>query len=920
MYFRICCFIITVFFANTTSVFSQNKSNDKINAYFKRLGIQVIKPADHLERSKNPLQNLFEMQVSLEKQQNQHLLDAPLLKNETVRPAVNKFSILEDNFENAFPENNWQVLHTSKGGAWGKNGSSAISGSFCVWCGTNPFYGATNASIKYPESTLTWLVSGPYDLTQVEDVKLNFYSSVKTQVDTDIFFWGASVNAKDFYGIGASGDSQGWQFVNFILNEIPVLGNLNGFPQVWIAFMFASNGSVSDEGVFIDKVNLSHGPGWLQEFSGELNGKFTPNIYSGGIGLSRPAFVDIDNDADFDLFVGEYDGNISFYRNDGDKSQPQWIFVDSYYAAIDVGDNSAPAFADLDKDGDQDLFVGNSKGTIHFFRNDGTVLSPVWVFIGELIDTSLKIIDVGSISTPTFFDIDQDGDFDLFIGQGDGRIAFYRNNSTFSEMVWTLISTSFQGIGTGPLSTPTFADIDGDGLHDIFAGYREKEIYFFKNTGTLSQPAFELMSKTFADITVGHMTSPAFADIDGDSDLDLLIGEAEGKLSLFTNKGSKSKWIFDPLPQDFDLQTIDVGFQSSPELVDLDADGDLDLVLGSSDQKFHFYRNDGSKTHPKWNFVADYFGDIVVNNWSTPAFVDIDNDGDLDLFSGTKLSRLAFIRNDGTNTNPAWKFVTDFYDFLSFDSQTLSPVFADIDSDGDFDLFVGKNLKGVSFFENIGTAEKAEWKLIQSDFLNSQAPRRVTPVFADIDKDGDLDLFSGSQQGTIQFYENTGDRTNPKFSLLDIDYLNSSVRLFSTPAFGDIDHDGDLDLFVGNNSGGLNFWRNMSAEPTFLEKSPDLAHKTPAASVALKNLPMPFNPGSSIQYKVLKDSEISVNIYNLLGKPIVKLLQKHHSKGIFTTTWDGRDNYGKEVTNGFYLIRFDAGIRAVSHKIMLLRQ
>ena len=83
---------------------------------------------------------------------------------------------------------------------------------------------------------------------------------------------------------------------------------------------------------------------------------------------------------------------------------------------------------------------------------------------------------------------------------------------------------------------------------------------------------------------------------------------------------------------------------------------------------------------------------------------------------------------------------------------------------------------------------------------------------------------------------------------------------------------------------------------------------------------MPFNPGSSIQYEVLKDSEISVNIYNLLGKPIVKLLQKHHSKGIFTTTWDGRDNYGKEVTNGFYLIRFDAGIRAVSHKIMLLRQ
>ncbi len=636
MYFRINCFIITVLFANTALVFSQNKSDDKINVYFKRLGIQVIKPADYLETSENSSQNLVEMQVSLAVQDNQQLVDASVLKKKLIRPVGGNFTILEDDFEGTFPGEDWQTLHKPQTSAWGKYDADAISGSFSLWCGSNPFYNSSTLSGEYPDNTLTWLVSGPYDFSEIENVKLNFYSSVKTEINADIFFWGASVNAKDFYGIGASGDSQGWQFVNFSLNEIPVLGNLNGSPQVWVAFMFASDGSDSDQGVFIDKVKLSHGPGWLQEFSGELNGKFAANIYSGGIGLSRPVFVDIDHDSDFDLFVGEYDGNINFYRNDGDKSQPEWTFVDSYYAAIDVGDNSAPAFADLDKDGDQDLVVGNSKGTLHFFRNDGTVLSPVWVFVGELVDTSLKIIDVGSISTPTFFDIDQDGDFDLFIGQGSGRIAFYRNDSTISEMVWTLVSTSFQGVGTGPLSAPTFADIDGDGLHDIFAGSREKGIYFFKNSGTLSQPVFELTTKTFANLSIGSMTAPAFADLDGDSDLDLLIGEAEGKLTILTNQGNKSKWVFDPDPVDFDLQTIDVGFQSSPELVDLDADGDLDLVLGSSDQKFHFFRNDGDKTHPQWNFVAGYFGDIAVNNWSTPAFVDIDNDGDLDLFSGTK--------------------------------------------------------------------------------------------------------------------------------------------------------------------------------------------------------------------------------------------------------------------------------------------
>ena len=92
----------------------------------------MIKPADHQERSKNSSQNRVEMQVSLEAQQNQHLLDAPLLKNETVRPAVGKFSILEDDFEGAFLGENWQILHRPQTGAWGRYDANAISGSFSL--------------------------------------------------------------------------------------------------------------------------------------------------------------------------------------------------------------------------------------------------------------------------------------------------------------------------------------------------------------------------------------------------------------------------------------------------------------------------------------------------------------------------------------------------------------------------------------------------------------------------------------------------------------------------------------------------------------------------------------------------------------------------------------------------------------------
>lgn len=158
MYFRICCFIITALFVNTTSVSSQNKSNDNINAYFKRLGIQVIKPADYLETPRVSSQNLVEMQVSLKAQQNQQLVDASVLKKESIRPVAGNFTILGDNFEGAFPGKDWQILHKPQTSAWGRYSANAISGSFSLWCGSNPFYNSTTASGEYPDNTLTWLV------------------------------------------------------------------------------------------------------------------------------------------------------------------------------------------------------------------------------------------------------------------------------------------------------------------------------------------------------------------------------------------------------------------------------------------------------------------------------------------------------------------------------------------------------------------------------------------------------------------------------------------------------------------------------------------------------------------------------------------------------------------------------------------
>jgi hypothetical protein len=91
-------------------------------------------------------------------------------------------------------------------------------------------------------------------------------------------------------------------------------------------------------------------------------------------GYTAPALVDIDKDNDVDLFAGELDGGLNFYRNEGSTAKPRFK-VDTLISGagpIDVGENSTPTFVDIDNDGDFDLFVGEQRGNINFYRNIGT--------------------------------------------------------------------------------------------------------------------------------------------------------------------------------------------------------------------------------------------------------------------------------------------------------------------------------------------------------------------------------------------------------------------------------------------------------------------------------------------------------------------------------------------------------------------
>ena len=251
------------------------------------------------------------------------------------------------------------------------------------------------------------------------------------------------------------------------------------------------------------------------------------------------------------------------------------------FSEFDVGNFSSPSFVDLDGDGNLDLVSGESDGTFKFYRNDGTNFTEQ---TGG--NNPLNGFDVGNASTPTFVDLDGNGNLDLVSGESLGTFKFYRNNGTnFTEQ--TGGNNPLNGLDMGDSPTPTFIDLDGDGDLDLVSGESDGTFKFYRNDGT------NFTEQTNANnplngFSVGFNSAPTFVDLDGDGDLDLVSGKAIGIFNFYGNDGTN---FTEQTGGNNPLNGLDVGIFSIPSFIDLDGDGDLDLVSGENAGTFKFYMN-----------------------------------------------------------------------------------------------------------------------------------------------------------------------------------------------------------------------------------------------------------------------------------------------------------------------------------------
>jgi hypothetical protein len=172
----------------------------------------------------------------------------------------------------------------------------------------------------------------------------------------------------------------------------------------------------------------------------------------------QPAFADIEGDGDLDAFLGHKDGDTIFFENTGTAVNPAFSSSSANpFGLVGVGDNAAPAFADFDRDGDLDAFVGNLQGNTIFFENTGSAIDPAFTSSSA---NAFGFVDVGFYATPVFADIDGDGDLDAFVGTNDGDTIFFSAAPVIPPPTPTPTPTSTDTPTATRTATPTGTSTD----------------------------------------------------------------------------------------------------------------------------------------------------------------------------------------------------------------------------------------------------------------------------------------------------------------------------------------------------------------------------------------------------------------------------------------------------------------------------
>ena len=565
--------------------------------------------------------------------------------------------------------------------------------------------------------------------------------------------------------------------------------------------------------------------------------------WAGGINSVQYSTMDVNGDDQEDLIVFERtSGKINVFLND----QGQYHYTADYNDQFPENLRNWILLRDFNGDGKKDLFASHPLG-IEVFMNISDGEGLAWRVFNDHGPPSPLLTDgfnpglnlqVNSTDIPSIADLDGDGDLDILVFQfsGSSKVEYHKNFSV--ERSGSLDSMQFVRVTQewGGFEQCFCDDIAFDGAEcSSDAGGRVK-----------------------------HQGGKALLtlDIDNDGDHDALLGE-EGcsGLYLLTNGGDANEADMVSVSADFPNSMDPATFFEFPAAYfeDVDSDGIKDLLVSPNvpaninnsvnfESSSWFYKNIGTNENPDFqlirrNFLQNQmldFGEKVV-----PAFIDADDDGDLDMFVSSFLdisagfrARIKQFTNTGTATEPSFTLVED--DFMQLSQRNyinMKIAFEDIDNNGTQDLVFSatqRSTGGTDIFYMLNRRNRGLELDPEVRFLFGMAPNVSNENFKifDVNRDGRQDILVGRSSGRLEYYQGIGSLEAPNFILEDESFYGLDISPLTTNMsidIADLDGDGALDLVTGDDRGNLNYYSDflsnlnnpVDGEPLLIQQNED---------------------------------------------------------------------------------------------------
>ena len=541
-----------------------------------------------------------------------------------------------------------------------------------------------------------------------------------------------------------------------------------------------------------------------------------------------------------------------------------------------AGGLNCPQFSaiDLNGDGTKDLvsFERNFYGAVKTFLNTGTTGETSYTYAPEY-----RLYFPEMRNWMLLRDYNCDGKADIFTAVPAG-IAVYRNDSDASGLKFTQVTPLLTGEGlngpapvyVSPPDIPSIEDVDGDGDLDILSfNIVGSTVEYHKNLsmdlyGNCDELEFELKNACWGyfieddntnevslfdtcDVNVSdpekrerHPGSTVLAiDLSGNDVKDLLVGDINyPNLVKLTNGGTTTGAVMTELETGFPANSEPVNLTMFPAAYQIDADNDglKDLLVApnnpNTSENFNnvwFYKNTGNETLPEFEFQQNDFlfeEMIDVGERSYPVFFDENSDGLQDLIIGSfgyfegvgeYSSRLMLLQNTGTATSPVFEVVTDDYaDLGKLGFNGIYPAFGDMDGDGDNDMISGDEDGSLHYFRNDGGAfNPADFTLAEAFYFDIDVGQSAKPQIVDVNRDGLPDLLVGERSGTVNYFENAGtaeeaifatEPTEEEFGAVDV--MPECCTGYSAP-FMTTDSLGSSMMYVGSEQGKLYLFNNI---------------------------------------------------------------------------------------------------------------